>query len=151
MRHSLAVLLVLLLAHFVDSLPTFAQRTDTPADSAQQEEKRGVSLGQNYPNPFRTETRIPFELASAMFEDGRTVVVSFRIFNLLSQHIATPTVLGTFAEGRPANRVAYDRPGRYEVLWNGKDNSGRAVASGIYFCEIVAGGSRQVIRMLVRR
>ncbi len=156
MRHSFPVLLVLLLAQVVSSPDAIAQRTDIASDTVgldqdQQAEVRGVALEQNYPNPFRTETRIPFVLAPDLFEGGRTVVVSVRIFNVLGQHIATPTVIDhPFAADQPANGVAYDRPGRYELLWDGRDSDGQQVASGIYFCEIRANRSRDLIKMLVR-
>ena len=48
--------------------------------------ERGFTLGQNYPNPFNPETKIPFELNEGLFEDGRTVVVSVRIYNVLQQY-----------------------------------------------------------------
>ena len=156
MRHSLAVLLVLLLAQVVVSPETFAQRTDS-TDAAlptlgQQEEVRGVSLEQNYPNPFRTETRIPFVLGADLFEDGRSVVVSVRVYNIIGQHIASPVVVdNVFAAGQPAEGISYDVPGRFEVLWDGRDNGGNMVASGLYFCRITANGAQDIIKMLVRR
>ena len=152
MRHRHAVLLVLLLAQVI-SPAAFAQRTDAVADtSSQQGEVRGVSLEQNYPNPFRTETRIPFELGADLFEEGRSVVVSVRVFNLLGQHIATPILIDhPTAANQPALNVAFDRPGRYEVLWDGRDGSGRQVSSGIYFCEVRANSARDLVKMLVSR
>lgn len=155
MRHRYTVLLVLLLAQVIISPTAFAQRTDAAADTSTQEQQgevRGVSLEQNYPNPFRTETRIPFELGSDLFEGGRSVVVSVRVFNLLGQHIATPILVDhPAAANQPAINLTFDRPGRYEVLWDGRDGSGREVSSGIYFCEIRANGSRDLVKMIVQR
>ena len=157
MRHRYSVLLVLLLAQVGNSPEAFAQRTDLDADSSRlgqdpQEEIRGVVLEQNYPNPFNTETRIPFVLAPDLFEDGRSVVVTVRVFNVLRQHIATPIIADhPFASGQPAIGVTFDRAGRYELLWDGNDSGGHRVASGIYFCQIAANGSRDVIKMIVRR
>ena len=113
MRHRYSVLLVLLLAQVVVSSETFAQRTDSTdavlQTPGQQEEVRGVSLEQNYPNPFRTETRIPFVLGADLFKDGRSVVVSVRVYNIIGQHIATPIVNdNVHAAGPPAEEHPND-------------------------------------------
>jgi uncharacterized repeat protein (TIGR02543 family) len=73
-------------------------------------------LGQIYPNPFSTETTIPFELKEASH-------IKISVFNLLSQEICT--IINTkFA------------PGKHEVSWDGKDKNGYRVSDGIYFCQI---------------
>lgn len=78
-----------------------------------------TALEQNYPNPFNGTTTISYTLAERS-------AVDLRIFD-------------------PAGRVVrvLDRgergPGRHSVVWNGKDASGRGVASGVYFCRIKAG------------
>ncbi len=73
-------------------------------------------LGANYPNPFNPSTNITF----AMPEDGN---VKITIFNMLGQKIKT--LLNE-------NRVA----GQYEVTWNGTDQSGDIVGSGMYFYQM---------------
>ena len=117
--HSFAVLLVLLLAQGPNP-QALAQQTDTaePGLLEAQEEVRGVELGPNYPNPFKDETRIHLELGSDLFEDGRPVIVTARIFNVLRQVVAIPTVLDhPSAAGQPALEVRFDQPGRY-TLWD---------------------------------
>jgi len=42
-------------------------------------------------------------------------------------------------------------PGRYSVTWNGKDNAGRPVTSGVYFCRIKAGKFRQTRKIVYLR
>ena len=73
---------------------------------------QSFELDQNYPNPFNPGTRIRFSLPSG----GEA---SLTVYNAFGQRVRT------LADGR-------HRPGRYVVEWDGADESGRAVASGIY-------------------
>ena len=154
MKHSKAVLLVLLLVLSPGVPEAAAQQTDnsaTPQDTVQREE-RGLELEQNYPNPFSDETRIPLVLGSDLFEDGRPVLVTVRIYNVLRQPVAIPTALDhPMGSGQPASELRYDVPGRYMLYWDGTDRSGQPVSSGIYFCHVVANRSQDVIKMVVAR
>ncbi len=76
-------------------------------------------LFQNYPNPFNPETAISYQLSA--FSD-----VELAIYNLLGQKVRT------MVRGRqPA--------GRYEVKWDGRDEAGREVSSGVYIYRLRAG------------
>jgi len=156
LKHSFAVLLVLLMATAATLSEAVAQQTDTaaalPGAEPQQEEPRGVALEPNYPNPFSRETRIPFVLGADLFQDDRPVVVTVRIYNVLRQIVAIPIALDhPTASGQPAQELRYEAPGRYLLLWDGRDVNGQAVSSGIYFCEIIANRSRDVGKMIVTR
>ena len=154
LKHSRTVLLVLLLARAASSPELIAQQSDSTAvqQEPRQGEVRGVELEPNYPNPFTRETRIPFVLAPDLFQDGQPVLVSVRIYNVLRQPIAIPIILDhPTAAGQSAQKLRFDTPGRYELYWDGTDRGGQQVASGMYFCEIVANRSRDVRRMLVTR
>lgn len=74
------------------------------------------ALHQNSPNPFNPTTRISYDLPSA----GD---VKISVFNVLGQQVQT------LVNG-------YNEAGSYDVIWNGKDNSGASVASGMYFYRI---------------
>lgn len=153
MKHRCTVLLVLLLARAPAVPDLLAQQTDTTAfEEARQGEDRGLVLEQNYPNPFREDTRIPFILGEDLFEEGRPVIVTVRVYNLLRQLVAIPTVIGhpTYS-GQPARELTFETPGRYELYWDGRDRSGQPVSSGIYFCQITANRSREVRKMIVTR
>jgi hypothetical protein len=79
------------------------------------------SLNQNYPNPFNPSTTISFELPVASR-------VSLQVFDVLGQQVAS-LVNNELAQGK------------VEVVWNGQDNAGRPVASGIYFYRLKATAS----------
>jgi spore coat protein CotH len=80
-----------------------------------------------YPNPFNPSTTIRFSTppASSPLAKGRNEVgfVTLRIFDILGNEIAT-----LVNEEKPT--------GTYEVTWNGKNNSGNNVSTGIYFARI---------------
>ncbi len=75
-------------------------------------------LNQNYPNPFNPSTMISFEMPVS----GKAKI---EIFNLLGQSIATP-----FDDVATA--------GLNSVMWDGRSNDGKTVASGIYFYRLTA-------------
>lgn len=154
MKHSKAVLLVLLLALLPGIPAATAQQTDNTVASQDTvpREEHGLELEQNYPNPFSDETRIPLVLGQDLFEDGRPVIVTVRIYNVLRQPVATPTALDyPMGSGLPAEELRFDVPGRYMLFWDGTDRSGQPVSSGIYFCYVVANRSQDVIKMIVAR
>jgi immune inhibitor A len=71
-------------------------------------------LKNNYPNPFNHSTSIGYETSSSGW-------VKIEIYNLLGRKVRT-----LVNEYQPA--------GRYTLLWNGADEHGQVVSSGIYFC-----------------
>jgi uncharacterized lipoprotein YddW (UPF0748 family) len=92
------------------------------------------ALAPNYPNPFNAATRIEFTIPA----HHSPVPISLKIFNVMGQEV----------------RVLVDEPmgpGRYTAYWDGRDKSGRQVASGVYFCGLLAGKYRQVRKMLLVR
>ncbi|MFQ5888871.1 MAG: hypothetical protein ACE5JR_02340 [Gemmatimonadota bacterium] len=110
------------------------------------------ALGVPYPNPFRSTARIPFVLGDSAFASGGEVTVSMRIFSLLHQLVAIPTALDHPAgRGEPIDSLSYPRPGRYLALWDGRDRSGRRVASGPYFVQLLVNGESEVRKLLASR
>lgn len=109
-------------------------------------------LEQNYPNPFNPETRIPFVLDEELFRNGRPVVVTLRIYNVLQQFVDNPTALNhPRGDGTPVRELEYTAPGRHEAYWDGVDRSGDQVASGVYFVQLVVNGRSQVRKMFVTK
>ena len=111
-------------------------------------------LEQNYPNPFTSETRIPFVLKETLFEEGEAVTVSLRIYNSLQQFVAAPEALRyPGGEGLPLLQLEYRTKGRYEAYWDGRDRNGTPVTPGVYFVEmrIEGHGRAAPLRMFVSR
>jgi len=92
---------------------------------------RSFALHANYPNPFNPDTRIAFSL-------DQPGSARLTVFNLLGQRIAT----------------LFDRTasaGRHELLWDGTDERGQAVASGVYFYRLDVGDESRTRKMLLLR
>src|SRR5690606_5317429 len=99
---------------------------------------RGFRLEQNYPNPFKPSTRIPFVLEEEIFEGGRAATVSIRVYNVLRHLVAIPTTRDhPDGEGLPVDQLPYTEPGRKLAFWDGRDSNGREVAAGIYYLQLV--------------
>ena len=87
-------------------------------------------LWQNYPNPFNPSTSIPLFIPA-----DYNGTVTARIFNTLGQQV----------------RLLHDdilETGRHEIEWDGLDDAGQAVVSGVYIYSIEAGGMVAQRRMI---
>jgi hypothetical protein len=84
------------------------------------------------PNPFSDVTTIQMDVSSSARGARLT------IYDIAGR------VVRTFDEG-------VTRPGRYKVVWNGTNDSGQRVASGVYFCALEAAGQRQSSRLVYLR
>jgi hypothetical protein len=73
-------------------------------------------LYQNYPNPFNPETSISYRL-------------SVSAWIVLSIYDVRGHTIRRYDEGEKWG-------GDYEVVWDGRDGTGRSVASGMYFCRV---------------
>jgi len=145
MRRTLSVLSVLLFL-FCAAGGVSAQ---APGSDSQRGQANGFQLDQNYPNPFNPETTIPFTLREELFVEGRPAVVSIRIFNVLAQLVAHPVALRhTSGAGVAVDQLEYMQPGRYEAYWDGTDQMGRQVASGIYLMQLSVNGLKPLTRKM---
>lgn len=89
------------------------------------------SLAQNYPNPFNPSTTIEFELKNDTY-------AKLSVYNMLGQRIR--------------NLVDQKQTaGRYLVQWDGMDENGKAVSSGIYFYRIETESFSATKKMLLIR
>jgi hypothetical protein len=88
-------------------------------------------LSQSRPNPFGIDTRIEYGLAE-------TVEVTIRVYDVAGR------LVRTLVDARRA-------PDHYSVVWDGRDDGGRVVAGGVYFCRITAGAFEQTKKMTLLR
>lgn len=85
------------------------------------------SLSNAYPNPFNPETSVKFKVP-------QTTNVKLIVYNLLGQEVKT------LYSGEI-------KSGSYTVTWNGIDNNGNHVSSGIYFMSLESESFRAVRKM----
>jgi hypothetical protein len=105
-----------------EETPTRVWQNKNPS---QQIMPQNFKLYPAYPNPFNSSTVIRFEL----FKPGR---VSLKIYNILGQLICTLI---------DENKMA----GFHQFVWQGKDDKGISVASGIYFCKFSTERGNKVV------
>ena len=88
------------------------------------------ALLQNFPNPFNPETTIGYELAES-------ADVTLQIYNVVGQVVRTLMA----SESQSV--------GRYQVRWDGMDDRGMPVSSGIYFYQLSAGKFQDVRKLML--
>jgi hypothetical protein len=86
-------------------------------------------LNQNYPNPFNARTEIGFYLAERS-------EVTFDVYNIVGQKIKT-LKNGLFEAGS------------HTVIWDGTNDTGDIVSSGVYFYRLTAGDNSQTKKMVM--
>ncbi len=86
------------------------------------------AMEQNYPNPFNPDTKIVYSLP-----EKSSVVL--KIYNILGKEVRT-----LINEEK--------QPGIYEATWNGKDEVGRMLSSGLYFYKITADDKVEIRKMM---
>jgi serine protease len=91
----------------------------------------GFTLNQNYPNPFNPSTVITYSLTTSA--DVELIVV-----NVLGQQIRTLV-------------NQYQSSGDHSVVWDGRDQGGNQVASGIYFYRMTSAGAVDTKKMLLMK
>jgi hypothetical protein len=89
------------------------------------------ALMQNYPNPFNPETTIRYNLPEA----GE---VKLQVFDLLGRRVKTLV-------------NEQQNAGYYSAVWNGRDDVGRQVASGVYIYRILSGNHSVAKKMILMK
>jgi hypothetical protein len=103
--------------------------THVQDETGTREKPSEFALSQNYPNPFNQITKIEFLLAKSGF-------VSLEIYDIL---------------GRKVRALVAEQlsSGYKSVLWDGKNESGKDVASGIYFYQLRVGDFSETRRLVM--
>jgi subtilisin family serine protease len=113
------------------NIPVTFHVTSTGIEDGLVDLPKEFALSQNFPNPFNPSTEIRFDLPVQTF-------VSLQVFNVLGQRVKT-LVGGEMSAGYKS------------VAWNGVDESGAEVSSGIYFYILKTGGKTFTKKMTMLR
>jgi flagellar hook assembly protein FlgD len=89
------------------------------------------ALSQNYPNPFNPSTTFTYDVPEVS-------EVTITVYSLLGKEVRT-----LYSEQQ--------MPGRYTETWDGTDNTGRKLASGVYFLRMQAGSYSKLRKMTLIR
>jgi hypothetical protein len=107
---------------------------DVNEDAADEKQPEGFSLSANYPNPFNPVTSIQYTVHRKQIPLRTTL----KIYNVRGQLV----------------RILVDEPeqaGTYEVTWDGRDQNGDEVASGVYLYRLQAGDFNQSKKMVLMK
>ncbi|MCE5249853.1 T9SS type A sorting domain-containing protein [bacterium] len=115
-------------AGYMASFNKNAIRTDV---AARDEIPSAIAIKGNYPNPFNPSTTIEFTLT----ESGRAQLDIYNTAGQKVRTLLTETMM----------------PGVYSAFWNGCDEYGKAVSSGVYFSRITMNGRSAAGRMLLMK
>jgi|GEM_PF-2770313 len=93
------------------------------------------NIWQNYPNPFNPSTQVRFDIPGVA---GETVNAIVNIYN---------------SRGKLARRLIEDslQPGQYRIHWDGRNDDGVSLPSGIYLLYIKAGSHAETIKMVLTK
>ncbi|MFQ5674457.1 MAG: FlgD immunoglobulin-like domain containing protein [bacterium] len=108
-----------------NSISNLSKSGPAPTESEQIPVK--FQLFQNHPNPFNPETSIRFVLQKA----GHVAITVYNMRGQLIRQLVSTELAA----------------GEHTVNWNGKDNFGNVVSSGLYFYKMTAGNFSQVKKM----
>ncbi len=90
-----------------------------------------ANLSQNSPNPFNAATQIEYSL-------DRDGIVQLTVFNLLGQRVATL-------------ENSFQPAGNHITIWDGRDDNGRDIPSGIYFARMTTTDVAMTRKMVLLR
>ncbi|MFH1865093.1 MAG: FlgD immunoglobulin-like domain containing protein, partial [Candidatus Eisenbacteria bacterium] len=90
---------------------------------------RVTGLAQPFPNPVSPQTTLAFDVADA----GPVSLTIYDVRGALVRRLVDEALL----------------PGHYERVWDGRDDSGRAVAGGVYFLRMEGSGAAETRKLVV--
>jgi hypothetical protein len=143
-------------AGLVLALVAFMPRLSVAQGSTQngRESDAEMGLDQNYPNPVKSATRIPFTVgAKECTDQSKTYRVSLRIYDIFSKEVAAAVLTsGTgSATGGDALENLRLTCNKYTAYWDGKSKkTSQRVNSGIYFYRLEVNGRVLTKKMLVK-
>ncbi|MGD9489311.1 MAG: T9SS type A sorting domain-containing protein [Calditrichaceae bacterium] len=101
----------------------------SPSENPDEQFPQTLNLSENYPNPFNPTTNIKFGLPE-------NLQVKLTIYSVTGQKIIT------LVDG-------YYEKGYHEIEWNGRNEVGHTVASGVYIYELSAGNNLRVLKKMI--
>jgi hypothetical protein len=103
--------------------------TDVKDETKSREKPSDFGLSQNYPNPFNPTTKIEFTLPKSGFVTLQIYdVLGRKVKTLVSEHLSS---------------------GYKSVIWDGKNDDGKDVASGVYFYQLRVGDFSEPRKMVL--
>lgn len=90
-----------------------------------------IEIEHNYPNPFYRTTEIKYQL-------NKKGEVRLVVYDLQGK------IVKLLVNGQ-------QQPGQYRIAWNGKNEKGNYVSSGVYFCRLICGLQSMTMKMILMK
>jgi flagellar hook assembly protein FlgD len=103
--------------------------SDVEDETGTRERPSEFDLSQNYPNPFNPSTKIEFTLSKSGF-------VTLQIYDILGRKVRTLV-------------SEHLSSGYKSVIWDGKNDDGKDIASGVYFYQLRVGDFSEPKKMVL--
>ena len=100
--------------------------------------QKNYELKQNYPNPFNPTTTIEYTIPKITHSTRGGALTILKIYDVLGKEVATLV-------------EKEQKSGNYQVVWNGRNNNGKKVSSGIYYYQLRIGNFSQTKKMLIAK
>jgi len=113
----------------------FTSYTTLVNEQSNEHKMKYFNLSQNYPNPFNSTTTIPYAVYRKQSTVNRPLHTTLCVYNILGQKV----------------KILVDKmktDGFHQAIWDGKDQAGNEVSSGVYFYRLEAGEFTQTRKML---
>jgi hypothetical protein len=94
---------------------------------------RAYALNQNFPNPFNPQTTISYDIPESV---GKGVHVTVSVYNLRGKKVKTLV-------------DSWKERGRHSVQWNGRNEQGEKLTSGVYLYRLEAGDFTETRKLLI--
>ena len=111
--------------------PDSTSTEDADVEAAPEQLPHRISLSPNYPNPFNAGTTIEYALPKA-------AKVELAIYNIKGQQVRQ------LVQG-------LQQPGHKKLTWNGKDNRGKDISSGVYFLRLMIDNQHFSRKLLLQK
>jgi hypothetical protein len=98
-------------------------------DAAEEGEEAGIELYRPVPNPFAATSRIAYAVS------GTGERVEIAVYDVAGRQVRSLV-------------NAFQAPGRYEVMWDGRGDRGELTEGGVYFVRAIVGAQRRVMTLV---
>jgi predicted GH43/DUF377 family glycosyl hydrolase len=114
---------------FIDDVEIYKGEIETSVENSIHVAPKDFKLHNNYPNPFNPDTQISYDVPGNSH-------IRIEIFNSLGQQVKTLVSLN-------------QNPGHYEIVWDGTNDQGEKLGTGIYLCKMQGDGFSETTKLLL--
>jgi len=110
--------------------------SSSDVEELNQPEPKKFNINSIFPNPFNNATKICYSVGDTQSQSAREFFVSLKIYNAVGEEIAS---------------LVHEkkRSGTYDAFWNGLDDSGNPVSTGVYICQLISDNRINIRKLML--